>query len=174
MNEYAKLNDLLDDLYQLIDESKPSSLFGGSKAFDKEEAFEILSEIKYSLPREMKEALKIIENANKIQKDAEHKATKIIKLAEEEVQKLVSEHNIVKLANEQSEIKRAEVREFVIEMREGAINYADKCLLEVEKTLQSSLAEIVHIANSLEDNFSNEINRVYQNRQEIKTEDLYN
>ena len=173
MQEYTKVDDLLDDLFTLINESKSGSLFGG-KGIDKDEAFNILDEIRYNLPRELKEAKKIIDNANKILQDAHLEADKIIKMAEEKVQVLISNHNITKMAKAMEENKRREMKEYVTEMRDGAINYADSCLLDVEKILQESLKEINYITKNMEERISQEIERIYKNRQEIKIDDLYN
>lgn len=173
MQEYKKVDDLIDELFAMIDESKTGGIFGG-KGLDKEEAFTILDEIRYNLPRELKEAKKILDNADKILQDANLEANKIIKMAEEEAQTLVSEHNITRLAQMMEENKRKEMKEYVTEMRDGAINYADSCLLDVEKILQQSLAQINHITKNIEDSLSQELDRIYKNRQEIKMDDLYN
>lgn len=173
MQEYRKVDDLIDELFTMIDESKSGSLFGG-KGLDKEEAFNILDDIRYNLPRELKEAKKILDNADKILQDAHLEANKIIKMAEEEAQTLVSEHNITRLAQMMEENKRKEMKEYVTEMRDGAINYADSCLLDVEKILQQSLMQINHITKNIEDSLSQELDRIYKNRQEIKMDDLYN
>lgn len=173
MQEYTKVDDLIDELFAIIESSKSISIFGG-KGIDKDEAFQILDEIRYNLPRELKEAKKIIDNAEKILNDANIEANKIIKMAEEEAKLLVSEHNITKMAKIMEENKRKEMKEYVTEMRDGAINYADSCLLDVEKILQHSLNEINYISKNLEEHLSKEIERVYKNRQEIKIEDLYN
>ena len=173
MQEYTKVDDLIDELFTLINESKSGSLFGG-KGIDKDEAFNILEDIRYNLPRELKEAKKIIDNADKIIQDANLEANKIIKMAEEEAENMVSEHNITKMAKIMEENKRKEMKEYVTEMRDGTISYADSCLLDVEKILQASLNEINYITKNMEERLSQELERIYKNRQEIKMEDLYN
>ena len=173
MHEYTNVDDLIDELFNLISESKSGSIFGG-RGIDKDEAFNILEDIRYNLPRELKEAKKIIDNADKILQDANLEANKIIKMAEEDAQAMVSEHNITKMAKLMEENKRKEMKEYVTEMRDGAINYADSCLLDVEKILQDSLKEITYITKSMEERLSQELERVYKNRHEIKMEDLYN
>ena len=95
-------------------------------------------------------------------------------MAEEDAQAMVSEHNITKMAKLMEENKRKEMKEYVTEMRDGAINYADSCLLDVEKILQDSLKEITYITKNMEERLSQELERVYKNRHEIKMEDLYN
>lgn len=173
MQEYTKVDDLIDELFTLISESKSGSLFGG-KGIDKDEAFNILEDIRYNLPRELKEAKKIIDNADKILQDANIEANKIIKMAEEEAESMVSDHNITKLAKMMEEEKRKEMKEYVNEMRDGAINYADRCLLDVENILQESLNQLNYINKNIEEHLSKEIERIYKNRQEIKMDDLYN
>lgn len=173
MNDYTKIEDLLEDLYQIIEETKSGGIFGGGKGIDKESAFNILEDIRYHLPREIKEAQKIIDNADKILKDAKHEATKIIRIGEEEVERMVKDHSITKLVKQDEEIRREEVNNFVVGMREGAIRYADQCLGEVEMILQEAINEIGRVTKDTEDKLGNELNRVYQNRQEIKKEELY-
>lgn len=172
MQEYTKIDDLLEDLYQLISECKSGGFFGG-KVLDKDEAFNILEEIRYNLPRELKEAKKIIDNADKIIQDAQFEANKIVKISEDQAESLVSDHQITKMAREAEEIKRKEMKEFVTEMRDGAISYADRCLSEAEKELQASLNEVLRISKDLEEKLTREIDTIYRNRQEIKSEDLY-
>lgn len=172
MQEYTKVDDLLDDLHQIISECKTGSIFGG-KTLDKEDVFDILEEIRYNLPRELKEAKKIIDNTDKILQDAGIEATKIIRQAEDEANKMISDHRITKIAKEEEEIKRSEVNEFVLQMREGAINYADGCLIDVESILQEALKNINYISKDLEDKLTTEVDKIYDNRQRMREETLY-
>lgn len=170
-SNFPKIDDLLEDLYQIVDEAR-GGIFSG-KGIDKDEIFNIISDIKYALPRELKEARKIIDNVDKIINDAHLEAEKLVKLAEEEAEILVSRHEVTKLAREREELEREKVNDFVIEMREGAIGYADECLQDVEDILQNSLNQITQISKTMEDKLSDELDKVYKNRQEIRMEDLY-
>ncbi|MFI3231662.1 MAG: hypothetical protein R3Y29_08970 [bacterium] len=171
MSNYRKIENLLDTLNDIVNDMRPG-LFG-NKSFDKDEIFKIIDDIKYGLPKELKEAKKIIDNADKIMQDAHIDAKKLIKSAEEQSEKLVSEHNITRLAREEEELKRREVKEFVLGMRDGAVTYADNCLSDVEEVLQSSLEEINYITKTMEEKLTLELERIYTNRQEIRTSDLY-
>lgn len=170
-SNFPKIDDLLEDLYNIIDDSR-GGIFT-NKPIDKDEVFNIISDIRYGLPRELKEAKKIIDNVDKIIKDAQLEASKLIKLAEEEAEILVSRHEITKMAREREELEREKVNDFVIEMREGAIGYADECLQDIEDILQQSLDQITHISKTMEDKLSDELDKIYKNRQEIRMEDLY-
>lgn len=167
MNEYRKMEDLLDDLYEVVSESKGGAFFGG-KSLDKDLIFNIIEDIRLAFPVEIKEAKKIISEANKIISNAEYEASKIIKNAEECKNKLISEHEITKAARNEGELIREDAREYVREMRIGAVTYADKCLSKVEEELQGSLKELSRNFRAIEDLITNEINIVYKNRQELR------
>ena len=167
MSDYAKIEDLLEELFELINDCKATTFFGG-KVIDKEIAFGIINDIRMNLPQEIKEAKKIIDNANKIIQDADYRAGQIIKQAEEIVEKLISEHEITKMARERDEQAKLEIQEYVRNMRIGTLTYADNCLINIEKELQESLNKLSNNFRVIEEIISNEINTIYQNRQELR------
>lgn len=167
MQEYNRVENLIEDLYQIIEEYRGGGLFGG-KYFDKEDAIDILEEIRNNLPREINDAKKIIKNANKIKEDAEKEAMKIIRMAEEQAQIIVSEHNILKLAEEQAQIAKKEASEFYIATKTAAVDYADASMAKGEKSLQITLEEISNIFKEIEHKISNEIDNIYGDRNSIK------
>ena len=167
MQEYNRVENLLEDLYQIIEEYRGGGLFGG-KSFDKDDAIDILEEIRNNLPREINDAKKIIKNSNKIKEDAEKEAIKIIQMAEEQAQMIVSEHNIVKLAEAQAQITRKEASEFYIATKTAAVDYADASMLKGEKALKISLEELSNIFKDIENRISDEIDNIYTDRNAIK------
>lgn len=167
MNEYRKMEDLLDELYDIVSESKSGAFFGG-KTLDKELVFNIIEDIRLAFPVEIKEAKKIITNAEKVIHNAEYEANKIIKNAEEYRLKLISEHEITKLVKKECEKMQEEAREYVREMRIGAVTYADKCLSNVEGELQAGFKELSRNFRAIEDIITTEINTIYKNRQELR------
>lgn len=173
MSDTKKTEVLLGKLHKIIIDTKTNTGIFGNKSFDKEQLLSLIEDIKYSLPNELKEARKILDNADKIMQDANIDAKKLIKSAEEQAEMLLSEHNITRLAKEEEEIKRKEVKEFVMHMRDGALNYADNCLSDVEEVLNASIEQISYITKTLEDKLSEELERIYENRQEIRSGELY-
>ncbi|MDE6181617.1 MAG: hypothetical protein K2F59_00240 [Eubacteriales bacterium] len=167
MQEYTRVDDLIEDLYEVIEEHKGGGFFGG-KSFDKKEAIEILEDIRNNLPRELKDANKVLKNANKIIEDAEYEAKRIIKMAEEKAEFLASEHNIIRIAEEKAQIARKEASEFYIGTKTAAINYADASMSHAEKALQNSLEEIAKIFKYMEERLSLEIDAIYEDRQQMK------
>ena len=167
MQDYTRVDDLIEDLYQLIEEHKGGGFFGG-KSFDKDEAISILDNIRNNLPRELKEANKILKNASKIIEAAEYDAKKIIKTAEEKAEFIASEHNIIRIAEEKAQIAKKEASEFYIGTKRAAINYADASMSDAEQSLQQSLEEISAIFKGMEERLTAEIDAIYKDRQQIK------
>lgn len=166
MQGYTRIEELLENLYQIIESSKSSNFF--SKNLKKEEALAILDEIANNLPRELAEANKILKNASKIIDDAEYEGKRIIKEAQERAELLASEHNIIRIAEEKAQIAKKEASEFYIGTKSAAVKYADTSMAEAEKSLQKSLEEISSIFKMMEERLNLEIDAIYKDRQQVK------
>ena len=158
---------LLDELEAVIDQSKHMP-FSNKIQVEKEDLFEIITEIRLRLPNELKQAKWILEERNKILIDAQNEAEEIQKAAEDRLKKMVDENEITKRAYDQAtEIIEASKRNSK-EMRLGANEYADEILSITENKLREMM-EIVHNETMKIDQFFNEsINIIYENRQELK------
>lgn len=167
MEDYGRIDDLIEHLYQMIEEHRAGVFFSG-KSFDKEEALAILEEIRNNLPREIKDANKILKNADKIMEDAHYEGKRIIKAAEEKAEFLSSEHNIMKIAEERAQIAKKEVSEFYIATKTAAVNYADESMLDAEETLQKSLQQINKIFKTVEERLTYEIDAIRSDRKQIQ------
>lgn len=166
MQDYVRVDELIEDLYQIIEEYKEGGFF--SKNFDKERALTYLDEIRNNLPRELKDANKILKNASKIIEDANYEAKRIIKDAEERAELLSSEHNIIRIAEEKAQIARKEASEFYIATKTAAVKYADLSMAEAEKSLQQTLEEVSSIFKLIEERLNSEIDAIYNDRQQVK------
>ena len=82
--------DLLDELEDMLD-SAPTKAFSKKISIDRDALFELIGDIRLSLPVEIKQAQRIADNCDKIINDANNKAQSIIKDAEEKCERLISE-----------------------------------------------------------------------------------
>lgn len=157
---------LLDELETVIDQSKHMA-FSSKVQIDKNELFEIITEIRLRLPNELKQAKWVIEERNKILIDAQNEAEDIVKAAEERLKKLIDENEITKRAYEQATEIIESSKSTSKEMRLGANEYADEILALTETRLKEMM-EIIHNENVKIDQFFNEsLNIIYENRQEL-------
>jgi len=159
--------DLLDDLEDFLDKSSPRP-FSKKISIDKDEIFEMIGDIRLSLPGEIKQAQRIADNCDKIINDANNKAQSIIKDAEEKCERLISDNEITKKAREEATIITNEAKDTAREMRISAVEYADNLLAQTEQIIREALEEFLKISRGTEDFLAKEIDVVYRNRQELR------
>lgn len=159
--------DLLDELEDMLDRA-PAKAFSKKISIDRDAVFELIGDIRLSLPVEIKQAQRIADNCDKIINDANNKAQSIIKEAEEKGERLISDSEITKKAREEAAIITGEAKEAAREMRIAAVEYADELLAKTEENLKETLNEFLRVSRSTEDLIAQEIDTVYGNRQELR------
>lgn len=161
------LLDYLDMLEDILDNSK-SVPFSSRVSVDKEQLFDILSEMRLNLPNEVRQAQRIIEDHDKILQDAKNKAANILKEAEIRAQEHTDDHVVYKMAVEQAQELMEETKRSAKDMRLGAIDYVDDLLSKAENTIRESLNNLNQHYRTIEDEFSETIETIYTNRQEMR------
>ena len=146
----------------------PTKAFSKKISVDREAIFELIGDIRLSLPVEIKQAQRIADNCDKIINDANNKAQSIIKDAEEKCERLISDSEITKKAKEEAAIITGEAKDTAREMRIAAVEYADDLLEKTEQNLKITLDEFLKVSRSTEDFIEKEIDIVYNNRQELR------
>ncbi|MBR1443957.1 MAG: hypothetical protein IJ583_10560 [Firmicutes bacterium] len=168
-NEYDEtLEEMLEELSELIYDSKSGGFFSKG-GFDKERAVELVEMIKGSLPSEIRQAQKICDTADRVIADAENKAKNIIKDAEVEAERLVSNHEITRMAKEEAEILRDDAKNYVREMKNSAIDYAEKCITRCMNSINESVDIYVQQSKDTERILTEEVNTMYANIQDLRS-----
>ena len=128
---------LIDKLDDTIHNAKPVPLTDQVRV-DKEEIYDILDQMRATIPEEIKQARWIVKERQEMLAEAKREAERIIREAREEQIRLIAEEEIVKQAERQAEeiIEDARARER--EIRLGAEDYADDIL----NTLEVNLHEV--------------------------------
>ena len=158
---------LLEELEQVVDEGR-SSPFSNKVQVDKDEIFEIIDEIKMKLPNEIKQSKWVIEERNKILVDAQKEAEEMLKEAEVRLSKLVEEHAVTQKAYEQAAEIMDAAKKSAKEMRLGAIDYADDVMGVAEQRLREMQDVIEQENRKLIDFYKENINVIFDNRQELR------
>ncbi|NLK20969.1 MAG: ATPase [Epulopiscium sp.] len=158
---------LLEVIEDILDGSSAVP-FTGKVMVDKEELYEIITDIRLKLPNEIKQSKWVIEERNKILIDAQKEAENTLKEADAKLSKLVDEHEITKRAYEQAEEIIESAKQNAREMRLGAIDYVDEILSAVENKVKITLEEIHNETSHLEDALGKTVNTIYTNRQELR------
>ncbi len=143
------LEILINNLYDMIQDAM-SVPFGDKCLIEKDRALDILDEIRESLPSDLKMARDIVEKRNEYMAAGRRDAEAILKQAEEQAVKLVSEHEVTiearRKAAEMINLADAKSKE----LRRAATIFCDDTFRDAEKEVNSALEELKRARQKLQ------------------------
>lgn len=132
---------LIDKLDDLVHNAKPVPLTDQVRV-DREEIFDILDQMRATIPEEIKQARWIVKERQEMLAEAKREAERIIKEGKEQQTELVSEQEIVKLSEREADDIIDDARAREREIRLGAEDYADEILNTLEVNLMKFIAAV--------------------------------
>ena len=132
---------LIDKLDDLVHNAKTVPMTGTVRV-DQEEIYDILDQMRATIPEEIKQARWIVKERQEMLAEAKREAERIIREAREEQTRLISEEEVVRQAERQSEEIVEEARAREREIRLGAEDYADDILNTLEVNLSKFIAAV--------------------------------
>ena len=132
---------LIGKLDDLVHNAKPVPLTDQVRV-DKEEIYDILDQMRATIPEEIKQARWIVKERQEMLAEAKREAERIVKEGRDRQEKLIADEEITKQAERAAEdiIEDARARER--EIRLGAEDYADEILNTLEVNLEKFLAAV--------------------------------
>jgi cell division septum initiation protein DivIVA len=109
---------------------------------DREEIWEILDQMRATIPEEIKQARWIVKERQEMLGEAKREAERIIQEAREIAQREASQQEIVRLAERQASQILESARQREREVRLGAEDYADQILSTLETNLGKFLSAV--------------------------------
>ena len=180
----SRIEQLIDEIEEYIENCKPKFLSNTEIIVNKEEIDELLRELRMKTPDEIKRYQKIISNKEAILQDARDKAEALINEATIHTNELINEHEIMQQAyaqaNEVVTMASAQAQEILDNatmeanaVRSAAIQYMDDMLAHLENVIVASSQS----ATSNYESFIGSMNQyrdiIQSNRQELHpVEDL--
>ena len=158
---------LLDELEDIIENGR-SAPFSNRVSIDKDEVYDLISELRVKLPNELKQAQWIIEERNKILIDAQREADQIVKSAEERLQRMIDENEVTKKAYDQAAAIIDSAKKNAKEMRLGAVEYSEGILTDVENSLKELKAVVYSESIKTDEYFGQTLNVLAENIQELR------
>lgn len=148
----SKIEQIIDELDEYIDNCKYQPFSNSRIVVNKDELNEIIVELRMRVPEEIKKYQKIIAQQEAILNDARSQASNMINDAQAQIDVLVSDHEVMQRAyeraNEVIEEARSQADAIVDQavadannIREGAMQYTDSLLAEVQNIVTGSAAE---------------------------------
>ena len=171
-----KIEDLLIKMDEVIDTAR-SVPFSAKVSIEKEALFNVIDEIRgvvydmrKGLPHEISQARRVLGDKDNHISEARAKAESIIKSAQSEAAKMLSENQIIiqaKIAAEEiAEENRKEINEFKI----SAAQYVDGIFRDLDEMTRAALESYVQKSREIEEFYKDIISELYHNRKEIRIE----
>ncbi len=134
------LFSLLGRLEELITKSPR---LAGRAFLPIDEALEIIKKIRVTVPDEVKTAKELVKQKEAILGKAQEEADRLLSRSTKEAQRILSDHHLIKLAQEESNEIKAEAYQAVQQMEEEANRYVHEVLGRLEENLLEAL-KVVH------------------------------
>ncbi|MBA2347767.1 MAG: ATPase [Solirubrobacterales bacterium] len=132
---------LIDKLDDLVHNSKPIPLSDNVRV-DKEEIYDLLDQMRATIPEEIKQARWIVKERQEMLAEAKREAERIIKEAREKQDDLIAQEEVTRQAERAAEDIVEDARAREREIRLGAEDYADEILSTLEVNLSKFIAAV--------------------------------
>ncbi len=132
---------LIDKLDDLVHNARTVPLTD-SVMVDREEIYDLLDQMRSTIPEEIKQARWIVKERQEMLAEAKQESERVLQEAQDRAEQLASEMEVVRLADRQAAQILEEAREREREIRLGAEDYADEVLGNLEVNLDKFLAAV--------------------------------
>ncbi len=136
------------DIMQLVDEiealiSKSFRIpFTSNILVNEDELFDILDQMRVTIPREVKEAKRIEVERERILARAQEEANRLLDLAKEKMMKAVDDHEIVEAARDHGELLVEQAESLSLQLRHDSNQYVIDHLSSLEEQLLKLLTTV--------------------------------
>jgi len=132
---------LIDKLDDIIHNARSVPLTD-SVMIDREEMYDILDQMRSTIPEEIKQARWIVKERQEMLAEAKQEAERLLAEAQERAERLASETEVVRLAERNAQQIMEDARERERETRLGAEDYADEVLGNLEINLEKFIGAV--------------------------------
>ena len=135
MDQTQEVMEIIDDLYSMVSEAWGVPLGNEKCIVERDKLLNLLDEIKDKLPSELAQARRLVETRNEFISNAKHEAENIRHQAEERARVLVSEQEVVRVAEARSSEMLASTEQKVNQLRQAASSFCAQALQETEQAI---------------------------------------
>jgi len=132
---------LIDKLDDIIHNARSVPLTD-SVMIDREEIYDILDQMRSTIPEEIKQARWIVKERQEMLAEAKQEAERVLTDAQERADRLASETEVVRLAEKNAQGIMEDARDRERDVRLGAEDYADEVLGTLEVNLGKFLQAV--------------------------------
>ena len=136
------VDELLDMLFQMIDEAKGVLMSPDKCIIERDKALDLLDEIRAQFPMELAEAKKLLAARSEYISSAKREAELIRQQAEEQAKQMVAEDKLLAQARERGNQMLKQAEEQSRELRRAANEYCEDALRRTEEAVSEAYDEI--------------------------------
>ena len=136
------VDELLDMLYEMIDEAKNATFSSDKCVIERDKALDLVEDIKAQFPVELAEAKKVLSARAEYVAAAKREADEIRKRAEIEASQMVNEAQIMNQARQKANELMARAEQKAKEVRHSANEYCEDVLRRTEEALADAHKEM--------------------------------
>ena len=141
MNE-KHIEDIITALYDLIQDARSLPLGADKCIVERDKVLDMLDEISAQLPAELKQSRTIVESRNELIGQAKREAESIVRKAQEEAERLVSQQAIFEEAKRRCAEQITQTQAQIANLRKASNEYMDEALRRTEEAIAKSLNEV--------------------------------
>ena len=141
MNE-KHIEDIITALYDLVQDARGLPLGADKCIVERDRVLDMLDEISAQLPTELKQSRTIVESRNELIGQAKREAEAIVRKAQEEADRLVSQQAIYEEAKRKCAEMVSQTKEQIAGLRKVSNEYMDDALRRTEEAIAQSLGEV--------------------------------
>ena len=136
------VEELLDMLFEMIDEAKNVPLSGDKCMIERDRALDLIDDIRSQFPVELSEAKKMMANRAELVASAKREADSIRKAAEDKARQLLAEDVITLQAKQKANDLKREAEERSRDLKRSANEYCEDVLRRTEEAVAAAYDEI--------------------------------
>ncbi len=137
-----RVDELINELQDLVADSKAVPLSGGKVMVEPEKIYDILDEILDTLPAEVRQAKNIVADRSQIIAEAKKESEDIIRAAEERKKAMIEQSEITRAAKAEAKELLDEVKAKSAEMRKAANDYVENIMKRTDDAITAQLTEL--------------------------------
>ena len=141
MNQ-QNIEDIISALYDMVQDARALPLGADKCILERDRVLDMLDEITAQLPAELKQSRTIVESRNELIGQARREAENLIRQAQEQAEKMVSEEAIYLEAKRQCQEMVQQTKNRLAELRRASNDYMDDALRRTEEAVAMSLEDV--------------------------------
>ena len=141
MNE-KHIEDIITALYDMIQDARGLPLGADKCIVERDKVLDMLDEISAQLPAELKQSRTIVDSRNELIGQAKREAEAIVRKAQEDADRLVSQQTIYEEAKRKCADMVAQTKDQIANLRKVSNDYMDDALRRTEEAIAQSLGEV--------------------------------